>query len=105
MLASEVSTDHTPAEANMDILSLGIDIAKTSFTAAGHGPAGEYQWGLFANNPAGFEQWRAQVQAVLDAHPDWAVLVVLEPTGGYELPLAGFAAQQGWPVKIGRAHV
>jgi len=82
----------------MNILSLGIDIAKASFTAAGHGPAGEYQWGLFANSPAGFEQWRAQVQALLEAHPDWAVLVVLEPTGGYELALAGFAAQQGWPV-------
>jgi transposase len=82
----------------METLSLGIDIAKASFTAAAYGPAGACEWGSFANSPAGFQQWQAQVQTVLGAQPEWAPLVVLEPTGGYELALAGFAAQQGWPV-------
>lgn len=82
----------------MDTLSLGIDIAKASFTAAAHGPQGDCDWGSFANGPAGFQQWRTQVLTALAEQPELDVLVVLEPTGGYELALAGFALQQGWPV-------
>jgi transposase len=82
----------------MDTLYVGIDVAKASFVAAALGPAGESSWGEFANTPAGFEQWRARVVAALDGQPVTAVVVVLEPTGGYELALAGFAAEQGWQV-------
>jgi transposase len=81
----------------MDPVFVGIDIAKLSFEAAVHGPAGDSRWGTFANTPAGFEQWRARMQALLATHPA-SVVVVLEPTGGYELALAGFAAEQGWLV-------
>jgi transposase len=91
----------------METLYLGIDIAKASFVAAALGPAGESTWGEFANTPAGFEQWRGQVAAALDEHPLATVLMVLEPTGGYELALAGFAAAQGWLVSrpnAGRVH-
>ena len=82
----------------MATLSVGIDIAKASFTVAAHGPAGECDWGTFANTPAGFEQWYMRVNQALDEQTRPEVLVVLEPTGGYELALAGFATQQGWPV-------
>src|SRR5437667_5441470 len=47
-------------EAGMNSLYVGIDIAKATFVAAVHGPAGESVWGEFANTPAGFEQWRAR---------------------------------------------
>ncbi len=82
----------------METLYVGIDIAKASFVAAVLGPAGESTWGEFANTPAGFEQWRARVTAAAAEHNAQAVVVVLEPTGGYELALAGFAAAQGWQV-------
>src|SRR5437773_6731685 len=81
----------------MDHVFVGIDIAKLSFEVAIHGPAGDSRWGQFANTPAGFEQWRARMQALLAAQPA-QVLVVLEPTGGYELALAGFATEHGWQV-------
>jgi len=82
----------------MDSLYVGIDVAKATFVAAAHGPAGESVWGEFANTPAGFEQWRGRVRAALDEQLTPGVVVVLEPTGGYELALAGFAAAQGWQV-------
>jgi len=82
----------------MATLSIGIDIAKASFTVAVHGPAGECDWRTFANNQAGFEQLQARVDQALAEQTGVEVLVVLEPTGGYELALAGFAIGQGWPV-------
>jgi len=81
----------------MDHVFVGIDIAKLTFEVAVHGPAGDSRWGAFANTPTGFEQWRARLCALLEAYPA-QVVVVLEPTGGYELALAGFAAEQGWLV-------
>ena len=66
----------------MDSLYVGIDVAKASFVAAAHGPAGESLWGEFANTPAGFEQWRARVCAAVDEQLTPGVVVVLEPTGG-----------------------
>jgi transposase len=94
-------------EAGMNSLYIGIDIAKATFVAAVHGPAGESVWGEFANTPAGFEQWRAQLDRALEDQPVPEVVVVLEPTGGYELALAGFAAEHGWRVSrpnAGRVH-
>ena len=82
----------------MDTLYVGVDIAKASFTVAVLGPAGEADWGEFANTPAGFEQWRARVSAAVADQGELPVVVVLEPTGGYELALAGYAAEQGWLV-------
>jgi transposase len=79
-------------------LYVGVDIAKASFTVAVLGPAGEADWGEFANTPASFEQWRARVNAAVADQALLEVVVILEPTGGYELALAGFAAAQGWPV-------
>ena len=81
----------------MDHVFVGVDIAKLSFEVAVHGPAGDSRWGTFANTAAGFEQWRVRMQALLEAQPA-QVVVVLGPTGGYELALAGFAAEQGWLV-------
>lgn len=82
----------------MATLVVGIDIAKASFVAAVQGPAGLAAWGSLTNTPAGFEQLRQQVTTAQADAEGAAVLVVLEPTGGYELALAGYAAEQGWAV-------
>lgn len=81
----------------MTTVAVGIDIAKATFVAARAGPEGLAVWGEFANNPSGFDQLQARVRAELTDRPA-EVLVVLEPTGGYELALAGFATEQGWQV-------
>src|ERR671933_2817462 len=80
----------------MHPLVLGIDVAARSFTAANwHAGAGQLL-GTFPNTRAGFAQLAAL--PVVVAAP--ALHLVLEPTGGYELPLAHFALAQGWQVSL-----
>jgi transposase len=82
----------------MDTLIIGADIAKATFEVALRRADEEQTWGRFDNTPAGFErlaQKLAQVQSPDEPAP---VLLVLEPTGGYELALAGFGYEQGWLV-------
>lgn len=80
----------------MSPVTLGIDIAAASFTAATWVDGRGTLLGSFPNTPAGFAQ--------LAAHPALTqaptVHLVLEPTGGYELALAHFALQQGWQVSL-----
>jgi transposase len=80
----------------MQPLALGIDIAARSFTAALWTAGVATPLGTFPNTPAGFAQLAAR--SALAAAP--AIHLVLEPTGGYELPLAHFALQQGWQVSL-----
>jgi transposase len=84
-------------------LAVGVDIAKASFVAACWWPEQDHGEVLdtFANTPEGFAALAERLQArcphgTLDGAPP--LHVVLEPTGGAELPLALFALQQGWLV-------
>lgn len=81
-------------------LALGIDIAKRTFTAAlwrqGRGQA----LGGFANGPAGFAALRERLATAASVDELRGLPLVLEPTGGYELPLAYWAHEQGWHVSL-----
>ena len=80
----------------MHPLTLGIDVAARSFTAATwHAGAGQVL-GTFPNTHEGFAQLAAL--PVVVAAP--TIHLVLEPTGGYELALAHFALAQGWQVSL-----
>jgi len=84
----------------MDRLLIGADIAKKTFDVAVGGPNGTLDWGKFDNTPAGFAHLAdrlAGMRVKWDA-ASAPVLLVLEPTGGYELALAAFGHQQGWLV-------
>ncbi len=80
----------------MDFVALGVDIAAATFTAAiwQHGKG--LFLGTFPNSPEGF----AQLAALPDLAKARAIHLVLEPTGGYELPLAHFALSLGWRVSL-----
>jgi len=84
----------------MTALIVGVDMAKATFTAAGWVDGTARPLGSYANTQAGF---LAFAEALAPATPDGdpaAVELVVEPTGGYELPLARFALQQGWRVSM-----
>ena len=84
----------------MDRLLIGADIAKDTFAVAVCGPNGEAISGRFCNTPAGFAELAdrlAQARVSWDA-ASAPVLLVLEPTGGYELALAAFGHEQDWLV-------
>jgi transposase len=76
---------------------VGADIAQAKFDAAvWQGSAGK-ALKSFSNNAAGFEQFAQSVRAAVPGH-DTASVLVLEPTGGYEMALVAFAYERGWRV-------
>jgi transposase len=84
----------------MNRVSLGVDIAQATFAAACWEAGRGRSLGEFANNPTGFEQLRERVAQIVPAGQAASVHLILEPTGGYELGLAGFALAQGWRVSL-----
>jgi transposase len=82
----------------MDRFIIGADIAKARFEVAVRGPEGEQAWGSFCNTAEGFEQLAQRLAGAQSEAEPAPVLLVLEPTGGFELALAGFGYEQGWVV-------
>ncbi len=82
----------------MVTLAVGIDMAKATFTAARWAAGRGQGLGTYPNTPDGFA---ALADRLGKAQPHGTALhLVLEPTAGYELALAGFAYQQGWLVSL-----
>lgn len=70
---------------------IGIDISKQTFDASF--PDGE--WEKYANNPGGFRRFYKRLLAV-----DSLAGVLMEASGPYYLPLAGWLYEQGAPVFV-----
>ncbi|HEX2184417.1 MAG TPA: IS110 family transposase [Chloroflexota bacterium] len=80
-------------------LIVGVDIAKLTFSAARwQGERGEVL-GTFANTAAGFAALEQALGAPASTEPA-PVHLILEPTGGYEQPLAHWAHARGWRVSL-----
>lgn len=78
----------------MATLYLGVDIAKETFAAAlRFGDQAEWL-GEFQNGEDGFLAWLSLVLARAKEAGAELLHLVLEPTGGYELPLACFAHER-----------
>jgi len=82
----------------MSLLSVGVDIAKQTFAGAVWIQGASRSLGEFPNRQAGFEALAARLEAERARVGAALIQLVLEPTGGYELGLAGFARAQGWRV-------
>lgn len=81
----------------MSTLSIGCDIAKDSFGVTVWLDDGKWL-GTFPNATKGYKKLQRQIaQLNPDKQPQ---LLVVEPTGGYELPLVDFARRQGWQVAL-----
>jgi transposase len=76
---------------------VGVDIAQAKIDAAVWQSSTGTALNSFSNTPAGFEQLLVRMQTVLPAC-DTQIVLVLEPTGGYELGLVAFAYVHGWQV-------
>jgi len=76
---------------------VGVDIAQAKFDAAVWQGATGTALQTFRNDTDGFAQL-AERLTVLAPAPDTQIVLVLEPTGGYELALVAFAYDQGWQV-------
>lgn len=71
---------------------LGVDVGKAELTAAVAEGAQATLIGTFTNSPDGFAALKAALPSGVPS------LLVIEPTGGYELALAGWAVAAGWQV-------
>ncbi len=81
-------------------LSVGIDVAKASFVVGLWQAARGHVLATLPNNPNGFAQLATLLQQAQAEVATSQVRLVLEPTAGYELPLAYFAHAQGWQVCV-----
>lgn len=76
---------------------VGIDIAQAKFDAAIWQGSTGTTLNSFSNGSVGFEQLAQQLQATLPVS-EAQIVLVLEPTGGYELALVAFAYTHAWQV-------
>lgn len=84
----------------MSTLWVGIDVAKASLAAAAVWQLERIELGAFSNDPAGFTALAAQVQGAQTRCGAAAVQWVVEPTGGYELPLVSYAHEEGFAISL-----
>lgn len=89
----------------MDILILGIDVSQDKLDVCAHAPDGEIrELDTVANTHAGFAELAASVDTLRTTTDADEVHLVMEPTGGYEQPLARFALAQDWRVYMPNPH-
>ncbi len=84
----------------MTVLIAGVDMAKATFAAACWIDGTVRPLGSYANTQAGFLAFAAALAPSIPAGAPATVELVVEPTGGYELPLARFALEHGWRVSM-----
>jgi transposase len=88
------------AKGTSDMTMLGLDVSKATLAAALWQPEQAVGLEPVTNSPAGWDALRGQVAARLSAEQMGSLVVVLEPTGGYELGVALWAYEQGWQVAL-----
>lgn len=89
----------------MTTLILGIDTSKAKLDAAIK-LSGDHQTpidlGVFSNDPKGFNSLLKEISK--HNKPEIPILLVIEPSGGYEQPFAHFALKQEWRVSMPNPH-
>jgi len=85
----------------MTFLAVGIDISQHTLDVALCPAKGQaIVLGSFPNNPSGFEKLNNVLSKSLRRHHAEGIHVVMEPTGGYEQPLALFAYRRDWVISL-----
>lgn len=84
----------------MTTLWIGIDMAKASLVAVALWQKESMDLGEFTNNQVGFIELFTTVQAEQARLGATVVQCVVEPTGGYELPLVNFAHEQDMAISL-----
>lgn len=85
----------------MAVLVVGVDVSQAHLDVAVHtSQEGTKVLGRFPNTPEGWEALARALAPLRSRGEARTVHLVMEPTGGYEQPLARFALQQGWRVSL-----
>jgi transposase len=82
----------------MSILTVGIDVSRQKLDVAiAHEKQDAILLGQYTNDESGFVRL---AQALRQAAGEAAIHIVMEPTGGYEQPLAHMALDENWRVSL-----
>ena len=84
----------------MQQLVIGIDVSQNDLAVAYWNSEEPQFLTTFTNQPDGLVQLSAAIESLRIGQTADAVLVVMEPFGGYEQLLARFALQQNWQVAL-----
>jgi transposase len=84
----------------MSTLWIGIDISKAKMDVAIEWQGMQQTMGEFANNVVGFGALRTALQEMQEHTAAPELHLIVEPTGGYELPLIAFAHEESWTVSL-----
>ena len=86
----------------MVTLIVGVDISQKTLDVAVKHPEkdGPISLGSFSNDPKGFEQIRSKVKKEAKEINAESILVVMEPSGGYEQLFARYAYNLEWRVSM-----
>lgn len=93
---------------NEKVLIIGVDISKKFHVARAQDFRGlEFRKGItFDNTLGGFQQFSQWKDTLLEEEQKTKVIIGMEPTGPYWLPLARWLQEQGcWTVTVNPAHV
>ena len=84
----------------MERLIVGIDVSQNTLDVAFWEYDEAVFQGKFPNNKDGFQTIAEKIKSKCQETNATSILVVMEPTGGYEQPFARFAIQQDWQVSL-----
>lgn len=85
----------------MSALMVGVDVSKDTLEVSVCLPQGvAVSLHSYPNDSAHFEALAEAIEEQARHHECEGVRLILEPTGGYEQPLACFAYQRGWAVSL-----
>ena len=85
----------------MTVLRVGVDMSYKTFEASSAVVKSVLtRHGHFSNDERGFARLAESVKAAAKAARADTIQLIMEPTGGYEQPLARFALAQGWIVSL-----
>ena len=84
----------------MTRLNVGVDVSKNSLDVAFWEQDKAVFQGKYPNDKKGFTNIAQKIQSKCEETDTTNVLVVMEPTGGYEQRFAHFAHQQQWEVSL-----
>ncbi len=85
----------------MSVLVIGVDVSQETLDMAVAAPGKAPRFiDTYSNDAAGFAQLAAAARQESERCHASEVHLVMEPTGGYEQPMARYALEQGWRVSL-----
>jgi transposase len=85
---------------NKNPLYVGVDMSKCHFDAAICPEREPISLGKYPNDRSGWTQFVKEATSAAKKHDCQTVHLVVEPTGGYQLPLVAFVFDQEWQVSM-----